>query len=187
MVRKYRTISKTDEIPPLPQHVIENTDIFFKPLISTHSFTHAHGLELTVSPFWCGTSSGAYNKEMPTSPTKITLLADIEGAHLHVGYGPTEPIKLLLAMEQTSAGTRAVSAHALPRQGGSSSNPDSSGDAFSASAIPPAPSPGRWHCVSRRAIPMPPDSYPWPVLVRPPGEARQNRRRGRQAVSRLRP
>ena len=47
---------------------------------------------------------------MPIRPTKITLPADIEGAHLHVGYGPTEPIKLLLAMEQTSAGTRAVCA-----------------------------------------------------------------------------
>jgi len=52
---------------------------------------------------------------MPIRPTKITLPADIEGAHLHVATGHnrkwiTEPIKLLLAMEQTSAGTRAVCA-----------------------------------------------------------------------------
>jgi hypothetical protein len=63
----------------------------------------------------------------------------------------------------------------------------SSGDAFSALATPPAPSPRRWRCVNRQAIPMPPDSYPRPVRVRPPGEARQNRPRGRPAVSRLRP
>lgn len=46
------------------------------------------------------------------------------------------------------------------------------GEAFSALAMPSAPSPGRGHRVSRRAMPMPLASHLWPVRRRTRGAAR---------------
>jgi hypothetical protein len=177
------------------KEVVVGADHGFRPKLLTHhlNFGRAGPIKIVggfAGPLWSFaavlTGPACHLCPLPSESDRSAALQriDVKG---HNRKWVTETIKPLCATEQTSAGYARLLSRCRVKAMQTSSHPDSSGDAFSALAIPPAPSPGRWHCVSRRAIPMPPGSYPWPVHVRLPGEARQNRPRGRQAVSRLRP